>query len=97
MPEASKSDLVFNKQTLIINVPIAFDSVKVQTIVDASREYEDDLENIDVPIVIEASGKDDIDWNFTKFLVDGSGKVVKRFEPMVTPEEIEPAIVAALG
>ena len=45
----------------------------------------------------EASGKDDIEWNFTKFLVDGSGKVVKRFEPMVTPEEIEPAIVTALG
>ena len=45
----------------------------------------------------EASGKDDIEWNFTKFLIDGAGNVVKRFEPMVTPEEIEPAIVAALG
>jgi len=30
----------------------------------------------------------DIAWNFTKFLVNGSGEVVARFEPMTTPEEI---------
>ena len=34
----------------------------------------------------------DISWNFTKFLVDGDGKVVERFEPGVTPEEIEPKL-----
>ena len=33
-------------------------------------------------------GKPDIAWNFTKFLVDGDGNVVERFEPGVTPEEI---------
>jgi glutathione peroxidase len=33
-------------------------------------------------------GKADIAWNFTKFLVDGSGAVVARFGPKVTPEEI---------
>ena len=33
-------------------------------------------------------GKADIAWNFTKFLVDGSGDVVGRFGPQVTPEEI---------
>ena len=33
-------------------------------------------------------GKVDIAWNFTKFLVDGNGAVIKRYEPMVTPEEI---------
>ena len=31
----------------------------------------------------------DIKWNFTKFLVDRSGKVVKRYTPTTTPEEIE--------
>ncbi len=31
----------------------------------------------------------DIVWNFNKFLVDRSGAVVKRYEPTVTPEEIE--------
>jgi glutathione peroxidase len=28
----------------------------------------------------------DIQWNFTKFLVDRSGHVVRRFEPPVTPD-----------
>ena len=37
-------------------------------------------------------GSKSIKWNFTKFLVDRSGKVVKRFSPSETPEEIEPAI-----
>ena len=33
-------------------------------------------------------GNADIGWNFTKFLVNKNGKVVARFEPMVTPEDI---------
>lgn len=32
---------------------------------------------------------DEIRWNFGKFLIDRNGKVVARFEPMVTPEELE--------
>ena len=35
----------------------------------------------------DPDGNADIKWNFTKFLVK-DGKVVARFEPMVTPEEI---------
>ena len=30
-----------------------------------------------------------IKWNFTKFLVDSSGKVVKRYAPTAKPEDIE--------
>ena len=30
----------------------------------------------------------DLAWNFTKFLIDRSGRVVARFEPTVTPEDI---------
>ena len=30
-----------------------------------------------------------IKWNFTKFLVDRQGNVVKRFEPTVEPKQIE--------
>ena len=30
----------------------------------------------------------DIAWNFTKFLIDGDGNVVRRYEPTVTPEDI---------
>jgi glutathione peroxidase len=29
----------------------------------------------------------DIQWNFTKFLVDRNGKVIARFEPAITPED----------
>jgi glutathione peroxidase len=32
---------------------------------------------------------DAIRWNFTKFLIDPAGKVVKRFEPDVTPDRID--------
>ncbi|KAJ3101520.1 hypothetical protein HDU96_009936 [Phlyctochytrium bullatum] len=43
-----------------------------------------------------ASGKaDDIEWNFTKFLVTKDGKV-ERFAPNVTPEQLEPKIKALL-
>jgi len=35
-----------------------------------------------------ADGNPDIAWNFTKFLVDGDGRVVARYEPRVTPAEI---------
>jgi glutathione peroxidase len=34
-------------------------------------------------------GSEGIKWNFTKFLVDKSGKVVKRYGSMDTPEKIE--------
>ena len=36
-----------------------------------------------------ALGSKAIKWNFTKFLVDRDGRVVKRFAPADTPEKIE--------
>lgn len=30
-----------------------------------------------------------IKWNFTKFLIDGNGKPVKRFSPYYKPEDID--------
>ncbi len=36
----------------------------------------------------DEEGKADIAWNFTKFLVDGTGSVIARFGPQTTPEEI---------
>ena len=33
-------------------------------------------------------GTEDIKWNFTKFLLDRSGKVVKRYAPATKPEDI---------
>lgn len=40
---------------------------------------------------------DAIQWNFTKFLVDRRGKVVKRFESSVTPDALEPELQAELA
>ena len=40
----------------------------------------------------DEEGKEDIPWNFTKFLVERSGTAVKRFGPQVTPEEIGEAL-----
>ncbi len=44
----------------------------------------------------EAIGTDEVKWNFTKFLVDRDGEVVRRFEPTVTPEQIAEEIAELL-
>jgi glutathione peroxidase len=41
-------------------------------------------------------GTEAIKWNFTKFLVDRAGKVVKRYAPLVTPEAIDADVEALL-
>ena len=38
----------------------------------------------------------DIKWNFTKFLVDGEGKVVGRYSPTTPPEELEAKVAELL-
>ncbi|MFE4710859.1 MULTISPECIES: glutathione peroxidase [Paenibacillus] len=37
-------------------------------------------------------GSKSIKWNFTKFLVDQDGRVLKRFAPKTTPDQIEAEI-----
>ena len=37
-------------------------------------------------------GSKNVKWNFTKFLVDQEGRVLKRFAPKTTPEQIEAEI-----
>ena len=41
-------------------------------------------------------GSEAIKWNFTKFLVDRSGKVVKRYAPQTKPQDIARDIEALL-
>jgi glutathione peroxidase len=38
-----------------------------------------------------------IKWNFTKFLVNRAGDVVKRYGPTVKPEQLDKDVVALLG
>jgi glutathione peroxidase len=42
-------------------------------------------------------GTEAIKWNFTKFLVDRSGTVARRYAPTDTPEKIEGDVVAVLA
>lgn len=42
-------------------------------------------------------GLDGIKWNFTKFLIDRHGHVVKRYAPTDTPEKIEDDVTQVLG
>jgi glutathione peroxidase len=39
----------------------------------------------------------DIEWNFTKFLIDRSGNVVERFAPAVKPGDLVPQIEKLLA
>ena len=43
-----------------------------------------------------AKSDNDINWNFTKFLVNRDGTVIKRFPPTTTPEDMENDIKAML-
>jgi glutathione peroxidase len=47
---------------------------------------------VQAPVEDGTSG--DIAWNFEKFLIDGSGTVVARFEPGVVPDD--PRVIAAI-
>jgi glutathione peroxidase len=42
-------------------------------------------------------GTQGIKWNFTKFLIDSSGNVVKRYAPTVKPKDIEKDIKQLLA
>lgn len=42
-------------------------------------------------------GSKSIKWNFTKFLVNKDGKVLKRYAPKTKPEEIEKDIIEAIA
>jgi glutathione peroxidase len=40
-----------------------------------------------------ADEKENIKWNFTKFLISKTGEKIKRFEPEIQPEELEDEII----
>ena len=44
-----------------------------------------------------ALGSQGIKWNFTKFLIDAQGNVVKRYAPTVKPKDIEKDILKLLA
>ena len=60
---------------------------------DAPSEMKDSIKMKLVEKLAKSAGEVGfIRWNFTKFLVDREGKVVKRFAPTVKPEDFEDEI-----
>ena len=47
-----------------------------------------------VQVADQAGRTGDVRWNFEKFLLDGSGAVVARFDPTVVPDD--PRVTAAV-
>ncbi|MFA9399078.1 MAG: glutathione peroxidase [Clostridiaceae bacterium] len=56
---------------------------------DMSRESDKGLVSFIKEKFPELLDGDSIKWNFTKFLVDKEGNVISRFEPPVTPSDLE--------
>ena len=78
-----------------------FCTLKYKTSFDQFKKIDVNGENEDKLYTFLKSQKKglisgNIKWNFTKFLVDRDGNVVKRFAPTDTPEKIEKDIVALL-
>ena len=66
----------------------------------AGNAYEEKLAAIMEQLYNECNStprsKDDIQWNFTKFVVDREGKVVARFEPTEDFAKVEECIKGLL-
>ncbi len=57
---------------------------------DAAKGCKAKLSALMFKFISKSVEKDsDIKWNFTKFLINRDGSVIKRFEPTTTPEAIE--------
>ncbi|MCK7484196.1 MAG: glutathione peroxidase [Bacillus subtilis] len=48
------------------------------------------------PLFVALTNGDKVKWNFTKFLIDRNGNLVKRFEPAEKPFSFENEILALL-
>jgi len=47
-------------------------------------------------VFLKSQQEGDIKWNFTKFLLDAQGNVIKRYAPTVKPDKIAEDIAALL-
>ncbi|MFT4519246.1 MAG: glutathione peroxidase [Halioglobus sp.] len=80
-PGTDEEVLAFAESNYQLNFPL-FSKIEVNG--DGACE----LYQLLTAAVADEEGKSEVGWNFTKFLVDGDGKVLARYSPMVTPEEI---------
>jgi len=64
-----------------------FQYLRVQAPGDFGPQYGDFYDAISR--IRPDAGADEVKWNFTKFLVGRDGEVIKRYEPVVLPVDIE--------
>ena len=61
MPAADASDVTFDKTLKLVEVASStFDSIPIQELVDACADYQDEVINLDIPKLFDASGKDEL-------------------------------------
>ena len=80
------------------------EELPLYTFLKAQKGFEGFDEHKITPILVDLLGKadpdyakkPDIKWNFTKFIVDRSGNVVKRFEPTADMKAVEDFVVSLL-
>jgi glutathione peroxidase len=65
--------------------------------VDVNGENTHPLYKFIKPLAPGVMGTEAIKWNFTKFLIGKDGKVLERFAPTTTPENLAPKIEEALN
>ncbi len=58
--------------------------------------YKEKMEEMMAKFDPDWNKKPDIKWNFTKFIIDKSGKVVARFEPMADMKDVEECVKSLL-
>ncbi len=86
---AALGDLTGERATLLVNVTFPM-TEKVE--VNGAGRHPVYVDLVQVP---DQSGRvGDVQWNFEKFLLDGNGAVVARFDPTVVPDD--PAVTAAI-
>ena len=86
-PGTNEEILEFAKSKYAVNFPMF---AKIEVNGDGACELYRHLK----PAQTNRDGSEDITWNFTKFLVDRDGKVIKRYDPKTTPEEIDKDLAA---
>ena len=88
-----KGDNTEIKQFCDLNFNISFDLFsKIDVNGDNTHPLFEHLKN-EAPGILGSKG---IKWNFTKFLVNNQGKVIKRYSPRTKPADIDSDIAAIL-
>jgi glutathione peroxidase len=73
-------------ENCLVNYGVSF---SISEKIDVNGENQSELFNYLKKALPGILGSKEIKWNFTKFLIDRSGKPVKRFSPTTEPEDIE--------